>query len=117
MSIRLNKKSFINSTCCLCMLGLLFMAIPNPANAGQKKHASKKKGVVQSMTVLEVGAPVNDEPSIRIIFRVSQRIYKLPKDANPKYLDLLKESAQKHTPVLVRRAKEESDVILSVEKP
>jgi hypothetical protein len=69
------------------------------------------------MTVLEVGAPVNDEPFIRIIFRVSQRIYKLPKDANPKYLDLLKESQHSHIPVLVRRAKEESDVILSVEKP
>ena len=99
------------------MLGLLFMAFTNSATAAQKKHAPKKKGVVQSVTVLEVGAPVNDDPFIRIIFRVSQRIYKLPKDANPKYLDLLKESMHNHTPVQVRRAKEESDVILSVEKP
>lgn len=117
MSVSTYKRSWINSVCSLCILGLLFCVGPGAATAGQKKHVVKKKGVVHSMTVMEVGQPVNDEPSIRVMFRVSQRIYKLPKDANPKYLELLKESQQYHTPVLVRRAKEESDVILSVEKP
>ena len=94
-------------------MGLL---LSTHAGAIQKKHA-KKKTVVQSMTVMEVGQPVNDEPFLRVIFRVSQRIYKLPKDANPKYMQLLKASEHDHTPVLVERSKEESEVIISVKKP
>ena len=80
-----------------------------------KKNA-KKKGVVHSMIVIIVNPPNNDETFIGVIFRVSQRKYKLPKDANPEYLKLLKDSEKNHTPVLVERATEESDVIVSVKK-
>jgi hypothetical protein len=97
-------------------LSLLFvLSVAATSRANQKKHA-KKKGVVHAMTVLEVQQPQKDETYIGVSFRVSQRIYKLPKDANPKYLELLKQSERQHTPVMVWRAKEESDVIVSVEK-
>ena len=83
----------------------------------QKRVSADKKGVVYSMTVLEVGPPDKNVTYINVIFRVSQRVYKLPTDANPEYLRLLKESEKYHTAVLVRRVKEESDVIVSVERP
>ena len=69
------------------------------------------------MTVAAIRTPGNNETFIRITFLQSQRFYKLPNDANPTYLDLLKESEKEHTPVIIRRAKEESDVILNVRKP
>jgi len=97
------------------MLGLFFMLTATPAIALPQKH-NKHKGVVHSMTVLAVRPANNDEPYFNVLFRISQRIYKLPKDANPAYLALLKESATKHTPVLVRRANEGSDVIMGVER-
>ena len=68
------------------------------------------------MTVLSVAPANNDETYISVIFQVSQRRYKLPKNANPAYLKLLRESEKSHTPVLVERAKEESDIIVSVKK-
>jgi hypothetical protein len=92
------------------------LSVAAPSCATQKKHA-KKKGVVHTMTVLEVQPPRKDETYIEVSFRISQRIYKLPKNANPKYLELLKQSEREHTPVMVWRAKEESDVIVTVEKP
>jgi hypothetical protein len=84
--------------------------------ANARHHKAKKKGVVHSMIVLNITPANNNETFIGVIFRVSQRKYKLPTDANPKYLQLLKESGQNHTPVLVELATEESDVIVSVEK-
>jgi len=100
----------------MCLLSLLFMVYSIHAIAGSKHHKTKTKGVVYSMTALYVNPPNNDETFIGIIFRESQRKYKLPKDANPQYLDLLKESEKKHIPVLVERVKEESDVIVSVKR-
>jgi hypothetical protein len=87
-----------------------------PAAAIQKKHLAANKGVVNNMIVISIAPPEKDMPYFSVIFRISQRSYKLPNDANPRYLKLLKESEKKHTPVLVRRAREESDVIVSVEK-
>lgn len=99
------------------MLGLFLTLNPAAAPAVQKKHPGDKRGVVNTMTVLRVGPPEKDVTYISILFRVSQRVYKLPKDANPAYLRLLRESERNHTPVLVRRTSEESDVIFSVGKP
>ena len=72
---------------------------------------------MHAMTVLEVRMPEKEVTYVSVIFKVSQRIYKLPNDANPKYLQLLKESEKKHSPVNVWRAREESDVIIRVDKP
>jgi len=109
------KHLFINSR--IYVVSLLFMVYALQAIAAPQHHKAKKKGVVHSMTVLLVNLENNNEPYIGVIFQVSQRRYKLPKDANPAYLQLLKESQHDHTPVLVERAKEESDIIVSVKKP
>lgn len=69
------------------------------------------------MTVAAVRTPNSGETFVRISFLQSQRFYKLPNDANPAFLELLKASAQGHTPVVITRANEQSDVILSVRKP
>ena len=111
----ISRKAFLNSAS-RSLLGLLFMACALHTQAATKKHKAKKTGVVHSMTVIMVAPPNNDEPFIGVIFRVSQRQYKLPKNANPEYLMLLRESEKNHTPVLVERAKEESDVIVSVKR-
>ena len=111
------KPAFLNSTCIICTLSLFFIAWCIPAAAIQKKHVAAKKGVVNTMIVISIAPPENERPYFTVIFRVSQRAYKLPNDANPRYLKLLKESEKNHTPLLVRRAREESDVIVSVEKP
>lgn len=100
----------------MCLLSLLFMTPALSATAKQAHRKAKKKGVVHAMTVLMISPPSNEETSIGVIFQVSQRRYKLPKDANPAYLKLLKESQANHTPVLVERASEASDVIVSVHK-
>ena len=96
-------------------MGLLFMATDCRATPLQKnKH---KKGIVHAMTVLEVQPTVKGADTISVTFRKSQRIYRLPKKSKAVFLKLLKESEQKHTPVMVWRIKEESDVIISVERP
>jgi hypothetical protein len=112
----IHKKLLINSTCRLCLLGLLFIVYSLQPAVAHGHHKIKQKGVVHAMIVLSVNLPNNDETFIGVIFRVSQRRYKLPKDANPAYLKLLKESEKDHTSVLVERAREQSDVIVSVKK-
>lgn len=77
-----------------------------------------KKNVVEyTMTVADVFPPQGDDNFSKVTFYQSQRFYKLPNDANPTYIKLLKEAKQNKTPVTIKRAYEESDVILSVKKP
>ncbi|MGZ4034259.1 MAG: hypothetical protein ACXVPU_17140 [Bacteroidia bacterium] len=52
----------------------------------------------------------------RIVFKRSERIYRLAKDSKPEYLELLKDSQTNNSPVIIKRADEKSDLILSVEK-
>jgi len=73
--------------------------------------------VENTMSVIEIRQANEHDTFWTITFGRSQRFYKLANDANPKYLELLKASAHDHTPVVIKRAKEESDVILSVGKP
>lgn len=87
-----------------------------PVTAARKGHKKKAKGVEAAMTVAAIRPANTDETFVRVTFTQSQRFYKLPNDANPKYLLLLKESEKNHTAVLVKRAKEESDIILEVKK-
>ena len=98
------------------MLGLLFLLLTIPSFSAPK-HKPKKKGVENTMTVAAIRPPNGGETFVRVTFLQSQRFYKLPNDANPDYLVLLKESEKGHTPVVIKRAKEESDIILSVRKP
>jgi len=68
------------------------------------------------MTVAAIRPANNDETFVRVTFNESQRFFKLPNDANPKYLELLKESEKNKTPVIIKRANEGSDIILEVGK-
>lgn len=114
---RTYKKKFINSICFISILSLFFCTNPALTVYAVKKHKQQhKKGVEYSMTVAAIRPVNNDETYITIIFNESARFYKLPKNANPAYLDLLKESEKNKTRVLVGRVREESDVILSVKK-
>ncbi|MCD6013707.1 MAG: hypothetical protein K0Q79_3569 [Flavipsychrobacter sp.] len=76
----------------------------------------RKKTVVDTMIVIEVTPAGKGQPYTEVTFRRSARRYKLQAKANPNYVKLLKESADKHTPVLIERAKIESDEILSVKR-
>ncbi len=68
------------------------------------------------MTVAGIRPPIGEEPYIAVTFNESARFYRIPKNAAPEYLDLLRESEKNHTPVLVKRANEYSDIILRVKK-
>jgi hypothetical protein len=117
MSIKYtDRKTLINSTRYICLLSLLFIAFSFHSIAATKHHKVTKQGVIHSMTVIDVGPLADDAHNLGVIFRISQMKYKLPKDANPEYLRLLKESEKNHTPVLVERATEQSNVIISVKK-
>ena len=69
------------------------------------------------MTVAAIRVANPKDTFAKVTFFQSQRFFKLPNDASPNYLKLLKESEKNNTPVIVKRVSEESDVILSVEKP
>ena len=107
----------INSTCRISILSLLFViGALQPCEAMKGGQKKKIKSVQQVMTVVTVRQESPNETFFTVTFTPSQRFYKLPNDANPKYLILLKESEKNHTPVIITRASERSDVILSVSK-
>jgi hypothetical protein len=98
------------------LLSLFFLLMGNDAHATAKDKKKKRKAVENAMTVAGIRPPGNDQAFTQVTFNESARFYKLPKNANPAYLDMLKESQQKKTLVIIRRASEYSDVILSVKK-
>ncbi len=68
------------------------------------------------MTVAAIRPPQGDDAYIEVTFNESARFYRIPKNATPEYLDLLRASEKNSTPVLVKRANEYSDIILRVRK-
>ena len=101
----------------MCKNILSLLLIPLIATQVFAKSHKKHKQVTQSMTVAAIRPEQNNETFVRVIFLQSQRFYKLSNDADPKFLKLLNGSLQSHTPVIVKRETQESDVILSVTKP
>ena len=117
MSVKENNHRHLISPAYLRgLLGLLFL-FGALTSFEAPRHKAKKKPVENTMTVAAIRPPNSNETFVRITFLQSQRFYKLPNDANPAYLRLLKESEQQHSPVVIKRAQEESDVILGVRKP
>lgn len=110
------KKFRISSTCSTCMLSLLLLLGTLQACATGKHKKAKGKPVEYALTVAAIRPANNDQTFVKVSFNESQRFYKLPNNADPAYIDLLKESEKNHTPVLVKRANEYSDVILRVRK-
>jgi hypothetical protein len=99
------------------ILSLLFLFSASLTFAVTKGHKHKKKPVTYALTVAAIRPPNDGETFMRVSFLQSARFYKLPLDADPAYLKSLNESVKTHTPVMVERASEESDVIVSVKKP
>jgi hypothetical protein len=117
MSIIKNNR-IINSTGLRGLLSLLFLAASLTACAAFKgKQKKKKKMEVQyTLTVARI-LPGNDTDSFtEVTFSESQRFYRLPKTANHSYLEILTAAEKSGKPVIVRRANETSDIILSVKK-
>lgn len=100
-----------------CILSLLFMACILPDCSAVKNHKMKTEAIEDTMNVAGIRQVQANETFVRVTFTQSQRFFKLPNDANPAYLDLLKESEKNNTPVIIKRSSVQSDVILSVRKP
>ncbi len=120
MSIKKSfSKLFVNSTCTTYMLGLFFLAIAFPSCALVQKNKVDNNGKVPveyALTVAAINPPAGDDAYIEVNFNESARFYKIPKNAAPEYLELLRMSEKTNTPVLVKRANEYSDIILRVRR-
>jgi hypothetical protein len=81
MSIKSILINYLLNSTGACLLGLLFIGT-NSMAAPLKKKAGKK-GIVHTMTVMEVQSPEKGVDTIYVSFRVSQRIYKLPQNPIP----------------------------------
>jgi hypothetical protein len=99
------------------MLSLLFLFVSLSSCAIQKKKKNTGKNPVEyALTVAAIRPAMGEDPYIEVSFNESARFYRLPRNAAPAYLELLRESAKNNTPVLVKRANEYSDIILRVRK-
>ena len=117
MSVKENNDRYlINPAGLIGLLGLLFLFVVL-SSYSVPRHRTKKRGVEDTMTVAAIRPPNNTETFVRVTFLRSQRFYKLSNDADPTYLMLLKASEKDHSLVIIKRARVESDVILSVRKP
>jgi hypothetical protein len=81
------------------------------------KKQKKTKSVAYKLTVANINAGTATDKNYEVTFLESARFYKISKKANPTYIGLLQESQKNNSPVMVSRANEYSDVILSVKKP
>jgi hypothetical protein len=120
MSIIKSFKTLLaNSTCISYMLGLFFLAIAFTSCALVQKKKVDNNGKVPveyALTVAAINPPAGNDAYIEVNFDESARFYRIPKNAAPEYLELLRMSEKTNTPVLVKRANEYSDIILRVRK-
>ena len=103
----------INPICTLRILGLFF-CLAQTSCAATSANKIEKPAVAQKMTVAKIIE--SNGSNIQIVFDRSQRFYKLANDADPVFLELLKESEKNKTPVIIYLADATTDVILSVKK-
>lgn len=116
MPIRIfSKNGRLNSTRFISLLSLFLLAVSLQLYAAPKKH-KKNKGVENTMTVVGFREPAPGEEFMTVMFARSARFYRLPIKSDPKYLKLLKASEHNHTPVLIKRAEEKSDIIIGVSR-
>lgn len=85
------------------------------ASAKKKKNTGKRP-VEYALTVAAIREAQPNEQYVEISFNESARFYKLPKNADPKYKELLVQSQKTNTPVWVKRANEYSDIIIKVRR-
>jgi hypothetical protein len=107
----------MNSICIMCILSLFFVLHTFTASAIQKKKKNTaKKPVEYALTVAAIHPPVGEDPYLEVTFNESARFYRISKNAAPAYISLLRESEKKSTAVLVKRAGENSDIIIRVRR-
>jgi len=107
-----------------CLLGLFFCTSSLCQFVTAQNTKAKDVAVTNSMIVLKILPERKGDTCVKVIFQTSQRIYRVTvKSKTKKGNELasknilwLIESKDKHIPVLVKRANEKSDLILSVEK-
>jgi hypothetical protein len=121
MSIAYNVyKKLSSSAVRVCLLSfLLLMVVLAPASAMAKKKKKKNTGkepVEYALTVAEVRPAQPGDQYTEVTFLESARFYRLHRNADPAFLELLKKSQEQHTQVLVKRANEYSDIITRVRK-
>lgn len=104
----------------ICLLSFLLLAIAfAPASAMAKKKKKKNTGkepVEYALTVAQVRPAQPGDQYAEVTFLESARFYRLPRNADPAFLELLKKSQDEHIQVLVKRANEYSDIITRVRK-
>lgn len=91
------------------------MALPSCAGTRKKKNTGKRP-VEYALTVAAIRPAQPTDQYIEISFNESARFYRLPRNADPSYIELLQRSQKESKPVLVKRANEYSDVIMRVRK-
>jgi hypothetical protein len=114
INTRLNKS--IKSAYRTGVLILLLLALGLQSCAAFAQRKKKRKQLETTMTVVAIRPAAKDETFCTVIFSQSARFYKLPNNANPAYLELLKKSEQTKTPITILRTNDESDMILGVKK-
>lgn len=100
------------STSLLLGICLLFSGIVTGCSAAK---GSKDNTVKHTLTVAKLWDEDQDG-IIQVTFLQSARYYKIAANKKISYITLLKNSQETKTPVIVSRASEQSDIILSVEK-
>lgn len=99
------------------MLSLLFIVLFSQSCAIFKpKKKNGMESVEYALTVAGIRPAGGEDAYIEVFFNESARFYRLPKNATPEYLTLLRMSEKEQVPVMVKRANEYSDIILRVKK-
>lgn len=97
------------------ILSLLFLACFSPARGMAKKNKTTKT-VEYKLTVARIAPSLSNDKYMEVSFLESARFYLVSKKARPTYIDLLRASEKSNKPVMVKRANERSDTIISVRK-
>ncbi len=84
---------------------------PPPPNV--PPHQQRPTEMILRVAVVR---PAGDDGFITVGFLRSQRFYKIAKDANPAFLEILRDSEKNQSSVSITLANQDSDIIIGVRK-